>query len=357
MTDFFKVLDNAYGQINAGIINSDTSLILRSGEGARFPSNADNDSILTIIKWDETTTPATISKMERVTLTARTDDTLTLIRGYGGDTAQSFDPDDYVYLNLTQAVIEQIQNAINANEQAIESDVLRVDGLTALFNDTSFIARNSANSANISLFKLNSSDIMEFETLPRLPSSRVITHDNDLIDKRYLEENTSSGPVVESKDEASAVNGEIFENTDDSNVLSRKNTSGAVERLTNFPRIGVGTWTPTAISQTLTVTHNLGRVPSLIRINYEGGAAPSFDEAQSGIGLFDGTNYATLQRYDNASQSNSLTDTSSIIKLLSSPGSAASWEANITSNDANSFTMTVQSFTTSGIVNFNYEVR
>jgi len=195
MTSFLKVLDNAYGQLNANISNSDLSVVLQSGEGARFPDAADNDAILTLIKWDTTTDPATISKMERVTLTTRTSDTLTITRSYGGDTAQAFDANDYVYLNLTQGVIEQIQNAINTAETTLTTDVILADGTIPLDNNVSLKGRNNADSANIEMLKVTTGDIVEFQSLPRNPSTRSIVNDYDIIDKAYFDANTTVAGV------------------------------------------------------------------------------------------------------------------------------------------------------------------
>ena len=104
-TSFYKVLDNVYGQLNANIGTGDLTIVLQSGDGARFPSSAHNDAILTIVQWDTSGTIPVISKQERVTQTNRSTDTLTVTRSYGSDTPQSFNSGDYVYLNVTQGVI------------------------------------------------------------------------------------------------------------------------------------------------------------------------------------------------------------------------------------------------------------
>jgi len=65
MTSFYKVKDNCYGQLNADIGVADVTIALKTGNGARFPANADNDTILTLVKWNTSGAIPVVSKQER----------------------------------------------------------------------------------------------------------------------------------------------------------------------------------------------------------------------------------------------------------------------------------------------------
>lgn len=121
----YKVEDNAQGQLNAGIASWDTSIVLKSGEGANFPSSW--DYICTLIQFDGSGYEETnVVKREKVLVTARTTDTLTVTRGFDGSTATSFSADDYLVLTVTASLLEDIQDAIsNLDTNKLETDALR----------------------------------------------------------------------------------------------------------------------------------------------------------------------------------------------------------------------------------------
>lgn len=54
----------------------------------------------------------TVSKRERVRVTNRVSDTLTIERGYDGDTAQTFSADDYMQLLVEKSQVQNMQKAI-----------------------------------------------------------------------------------------------------------------------------------------------------------------------------------------------------------------------------------------------------
>lgn len=113
--------------------------------------------------------------------------------------------------------------------------------------------------------------------------------------------------------------------------------------------IGTGFWSPSASGQTMIVTHNLGMIPSLIKINY--GAQTT--NGRAGFGLYDGTTHRLL--YSALSGSNFwVTSTTRIIILID--GTTFLWDASITDVTSTTFTMTVQSHTSNGSANFTWEV-
>lgn len=78
-----KVSNNAYGTLAASLSDVATTLSLNSGEGARFPTLGGSDYFyLTLID--------TSNNIEIVKVTARSSDTMTIVRGQDGTTARSY---------------------------------------------------------------------------------------------------------------------------------------------------------------------------------------------------------------------------------------------------------------------------
>lgn len=96
-----KFANNAYGTLNASITNTDTSLTLSSGQGARFPSLGAGDYFyVTLID--------TSNNLEIAKCTARSSDVLTITRGQEGTTARSYSVGDRVELRITAAGISAV---------------------------------------------------------------------------------------------------------------------------------------------------------------------------------------------------------------------------------------------------------
>jgi hypothetical protein len=94
-----KVSNNAYGVLAASITDSDTTLSVGSGEGARFPSLGGSDFFyMTLID--------TANNIEIVKVTARSVDTMTVVRGQDGTTARSYSINDRVELRPTAALFD-----------------------------------------------------------------------------------------------------------------------------------------------------------------------------------------------------------------------------------------------------------
>lgn len=88
--------NNAEGLLSAGISAVAVTAVLNSGQGALFPAPTGGDfAMLTIFNAGGTT--------EIVKLTARTSDTLTIVRGQEGTTASAFLTGDKVDVRITAA--------------------------------------------------------------------------------------------------------------------------------------------------------------------------------------------------------------------------------------------------------------
>lgn len=95
-----KVANNAYGTLNAGITDSDTTIVLQAGEGARFPSLGAGD-------YFYATLIDTTNNLEIVKVTARSTDTMTIVRGQDGTTARAFSTNDRFELRPVAALFAE----------------------------------------------------------------------------------------------------------------------------------------------------------------------------------------------------------------------------------------------------------
>jgi hypothetical protein len=103
-----KLTNNAFGVLNAGIDTSATSIVLQSGQGARFPVLAGGD-------YFYATLVNTSNQLEIVKCTARSTDTLTIVRAQEGTTARSYDAGDRIELRITaQTFLDATELPANA---------------------------------------------------------------------------------------------------------------------------------------------------------------------------------------------------------------------------------------------------
>ena len=95
-----KVANNAYGTLNTGITSSDTTIVVNTGEGARFPSLSAGDYFFaTLID--------TSNNLEIVKVTARSTDTMTVVRGQDSTTARAFSTNDRFELRPVAALFAE----------------------------------------------------------------------------------------------------------------------------------------------------------------------------------------------------------------------------------------------------------
>jgi len=99
--------NNATGTLSAAITNVATSLTLGSGQGAKFPAlSGGNTFLLTLIGF----TSSLETSWEIVSVTARTTDTLTIIRAQESTTAVAWAINTPVALRWTAAVAQTAAN-------------------------------------------------------------------------------------------------------------------------------------------------------------------------------------------------------------------------------------------------------
>ena len=95
-----KVTNNAYGTLSAGITDTATTLTLNSGEGARFPALGVGD-------YFYATLVDTSNNLEIIKVTARSVDSMTIVRGQDGTTARAYGLNDRLELRPTAALFNE----------------------------------------------------------------------------------------------------------------------------------------------------------------------------------------------------------------------------------------------------------
>jgi hypothetical protein len=96
-----KVTNNAYGTLSASITSSATTIALATGQGARFPSLSGGDYFFgTLID--------TSNNVEIVKVTARSSDTMTVVRGQDNTTARAYSTNDRFELRPTAALFDDL---------------------------------------------------------------------------------------------------------------------------------------------------------------------------------------------------------------------------------------------------------
>lgn len=96
-----KVTNNGYATISAGITSTDTTITLDSGQGARFPTLGAGD-------YFYGTLVDTSNNVEIVKVTARSSDSMTVVRGQDNTTARAYAIGDRFELRPTAALFDAI---------------------------------------------------------------------------------------------------------------------------------------------------------------------------------------------------------------------------------------------------------
>lgn len=112
----YWVWDNIQAQLDGWINNTQTTLTVKNWTNP--PANWVLKIMLTITKFN---LDWTINKFEKALLTNKSGNNLTVTRGCNGTTATTFDNDDYIFLNITAIVIQDLQDEVTRLETAKEN--------------------------------------------------------------------------------------------------------------------------------------------------------------------------------------------------------------------------------------------
>jgi hypothetical protein len=119
-----QLRNNAVGFLTAPIGSSDTSITLQTGNGAKFPALGGSD-------YFYATLSGTDGSSEIVKATARTGDTLTVVRAQEGTAVASFSAGSRMELRVTAA---SVRDLVEEHDEAVEISVADVGGYFAATN-------------------------------------------------------------------------------------------------------------------------------------------------------------------------------------------------------------------------------
>jgi hypothetical protein len=122
-----KVTNNAFGTLNAGINDSATTIVLTAGQGARFPTLSAGD-------YFYATLIDTSNNLEIVKVTARSTDTMTVVRGQDNTTARAFSTNDRFELRPTAALFNEKANDADVTTALAGKVSLAGDSMTGQLN-------------------------------------------------------------------------------------------------------------------------------------------------------------------------------------------------------------------------------
>lgn len=101
-----KLANNVQSTLAASLTTGSTTMVVATGEGARFPALAVNDYFYaTLVKI-----VGGFPVREIIKVTARTADTMTIVRAQDNTTALTFSVADYVGMHVNVAVLEALQS-------------------------------------------------------------------------------------------------------------------------------------------------------------------------------------------------------------------------------------------------------
>jgi hypothetical protein len=145
-----KVTNNAFGTLNAGINSSVTTVVLAAGQGALFPT-------LTAGDYFYATLIDTSNNLEIVKVTARSTDTMTIVRGQDNTTARAYSTNDRFELRPTAILFNE---KANANEYlplagGTMTGALSLSGAVTTTGGNLIVNRADANMARLTLANTN----------------------------------------------------------------------------------------------------------------------------------------------------------------------------------------------------------
>jgi hypothetical protein len=151
MTNYHDIqfANNAYGTLSQAYATTATSIVLTAGNGARFPA-------LTGSQYFFATLLDTSNNLEIVKVTARSTDTLTIVRAQEGTTARAFSTNDRVELRVTAGGLTILSDLdeILPDQSAANGQVLTSTSGAAGFSALDVTDFSSQNNTNTGFFSL-----------------------------------------------------------------------------------------------------------------------------------------------------------------------------------------------------------
>lgn len=125
----YNLADNAVANLDAWINASTTTITLTLWTGVIFPAS---NFIGTLVQYNTPADPTSgIAKSEKVLVSSRSSDILTVTRGFDGDTGTSFLAWDFLYLNVVAEITKDIQDEVTR----LENDKLDISEYNSTTRD------------------------------------------------------------------------------------------------------------------------------------------------------------------------------------------------------------------------------
>lgn len=112
----YKVKDNAEAQLQFGISSVATILVVKEGQGVKFPK------VPFLVVLNKRNSDWEITKSEKVEVSAVNGDQFTISRGFEWTTPSDFSADDFVSLFVLAKHIEQLQDEVEKKAEQSEMD-------------------------------------------------------------------------------------------------------------------------------------------------------------------------------------------------------------------------------------------
>ena len=123
----YKVKDNAEAQLQFGISSVATTLVVKEGQGAKFPE------VPFLVVLNKRNSDWEITKSEKVEVSSVNGDQFTISRGYEWTTPSDFSADDFVSLFVLARHIEELQTEVA--KKADQTDVQSVAQKTSVLEE------------------------------------------------------------------------------------------------------------------------------------------------------------------------------------------------------------------------------
>jgi hypothetical protein len=165
--------NNASSVIASSITSSSTTIILAAGQGSEFPSPGSTD-------YFYATLIDSSNNLEIVKVTARTTDTLTVVRGQDGTSARAYTAGALLELRLVAAVINDLQTVIANPDITGISEKITITasgagGTVNFDNVTQSVLYYTTNASTNWTLNIRGSSTVTFDSLLSIGETRSIT--------------------------------------------------------------------------------------------------------------------------------------------------------------------------------------